>query len=97
MEHSDCPSHCISYALSDPKNHLLSKEQRCAGGHQDTCVDCADIFTTMDEVVEIEKINPKNEDDLLYDVNIAKAGILKWLQHIRHAEKDNATISGKKE
>jgi len=44
----------------------------------------------MDEVVEIEKINPKNEDDLLYDVNIAKAGILKWLQHIRHVQQNKA-------
>ena len=48
-DHSECPTHCITLALSDPKNPLLSKDQRCYS-HGDVCVECESLFETIDEV-----------------------------------------------
>ena len=36
-DHSPCPSHCISFALSDPKEHSLCKDRHCFEGHTGSC------------------------------------------------------------
>ena len=42
VEHSDCPLHCISLALLDPKDPNLAKTRYCSDGHQSICEDCSD-------------------------------------------------------
>ena len=52
MEHSDCPSHCISFALSDPKDPNLAKNRHCSDGHQSIC---EDLYQLIDEVTTAVK------------------------------------------
>ena len=88
-DHPECPSHCIILALSDPKNPRLSKDQRCYE-HGYNCVECESLFEIID-FAEIYQNELKNKDDLLYYVNISKAGIFRWMQNIfRHMQQDKA-------
>ena len=86
MEHSDCPSHCISFALSDPKDPNLAKNRHCFDGHQSTCEDCSDLYQLIDEVTTAVN-GLVNNNDILYDVKIARENSFKWQQHIiRHVQ-----------
>ena len=86
MEHSDCPSHCISFALSDPKYPNLAKNRHCSDGHQSTCEDCSDLYQLIDEVTTAVN-GLVNNNDILYDVKIARENVFKWQQHIiRHVQ-----------
>ena len=91
MEHSDCPSHCISLALSDPKDPNLAKNRHCSDGHQSTCDNCSKLCQLIDEVTDA--VNGLVNSDILYDVKIAKENIFKWQQHIiRHVQQNKAKV-----
>ena len=93
MEHSDCPSHCISLALSDPKDPNLAKNRHCSDGHRSTCEDCSNLYQLIDEVTNAVN-GLVNNSDILYDVKIAKENIFKWQQHIiRHVQQNKAKVN----
>ena len=77
VEHSQCSSHCISLALSDPNEGNLSKDRHCSEGHNATCKDCTNMYSLLDELPDMVNGLP-NSKDLAYDVSIAKENILKW-------------------
>ena len=92
MRHSDCPSHCISLALSDPKDPNLANNRHCSDGHQSTCEDCCDLYQLIDEVTNAAN-GLANNSDIFYDVKIAKENIFKWQQHIiRHVQQNKAKV-----
>ena len=76
MERSDCPSHYISLALSDPKDPNLAKNRDCSDGHQSTYEDCSNLYKLIDEVTNAVN-DLANKSDILFDVKIAKEKIFK--------------------
>lgn len=48
-DHSNCPSHCLSFALSYPKASSLSKERHCMEGHNGSCKDCSNLLSDLEE------------------------------------------------
>ena len=76
MDYSDCPSRCISLALSDPKDPNLEKNIHCSDGHQSTFEDCSDLYQLIDEVTNAVN-GVVNNSDILYDAKIAKENIFK--------------------
>ena len=93
MEHSDCPSHCISLALSDTKDPNLAKNRHCSDGHQSACEDCSNLYQLTDDVTNAVN-GLANNSDILYDVKIAKENIFKWHQYIiRHVQQNKAKVN----
>ena len=93
MDYSDCPSRCISLALSDPKDPNLAKNIHCSDGHQSTFEDCSDLYQLIDEVTNAVN-GVVNNSDILYDAKIAKENIFKWQQHIiRHVQQNKAKVN----
>ena len=76
MDYSDCPSRCISLALSDPKDPNLAKNIHYSDGHQSTFEDCSDLYQLIDEVTNAVN-GVVNNSDILYDAKIAKENIFK--------------------
>ena len=94
-EHSSCPSHCITFALSDQNDPNLCKDRHFAiEGHSSNCNDCSNLCATIDEIIDtLVESEFKNKDDILYDANAAKENIMRWTQHIiRHVQQNKAKI-----
>ena len=90
QDHSECPTHCISLALSDPNGSNLQRSQHCSNGHSGTCNDCSDLDNLLNELTDLGKDLPNN---VIYDIGIAKENILKWQQHIiRHVQQNKAKV-----
>ena len=67
VEHSDCPSHCISSALPDPKDPNLAKNRHCSNGHQSNCEDCSDLYQLIDEATNAVN-GMVNKSDIRSDI-----------------------------
>ena len=74
QDHLECPTHCISLALSDPNGSNLQRNQHYSNGHSGTCNDCSDLHNLLNELTDLGKHLP---NDVIYDIGIAKENILK--------------------
>ena len=89
-DHSKCPTHCISLALSDPNGSNLQRSQHCSNGDSGTFNDYSDLHNLLNELTDLGKNLPNN---VIYDIGIAKENILKWQQHIiRHVQQNKAKV-----
>ncbi|KAL9958399.1 hypothetical protein ACROYT_G035406 [Oculina patagonica] len=83
---SDCADHCRKFALSDPDDADFQNE--CQHSHSRACKQCDELKITLDEVEESIRshsnslYSQEQRDDLLYDFQSSKNGILLWKSHI---------------
>ena len=90
QDHSPCPTHCISLALSDPSASNLQRSRHCSNGHSGICNSCNDLHNLLNELTVLSE---ELTDDVIYDVGIAKGNILKWQHHIiRHVQQNKAKV-----
>jgi hypothetical protein len=67
QDHSECPTHCISLALSDPNVPNLQRSRHCSEGHSESCSNCSDLHNLLDEFVDLGE---GLSNDLSYDIGI---------------------------
>lgn len=80
---SSCETHCISFALSNQAFENLQLDHRHI--HTETCQQCALLLSTIEAVGNLVSDVSKDQDEeneIMYDVNMAKSSILEWMAHI---------------
>lgn len=90
LEMSDnCSFHCITFALSDPKEK--SYRSQCHHIHQDNCDRCSKLETIFSKLEE--KINSVIDDDLQeelkHDLSQSQIYIHNWKNHIIRSANQN--------
>ena len=68
--YSNTDTHCISCALYDPDDKDFQPDS-CARGHESVCMDCIDMFTTLDSIdSEIKKMTRIKQNSCMI-INVA--------------------------
>ena len=84
-ESSLCADHCRMYSLSDPKKEMFRK--KCDYEHSNKCSNCNQLdslFENLDNTIK-SLLDGEKQDELLYDLSIAKERIISWKKHIVRA------------
>ena len=88
-ENSQCPDHCIPFALSDPGDKNLRFD--CGHEHNLVCTDCQLLADTIKAVKSeipnhLSRLGKEKKEDLEYDANAASKKIFDWKAHIIRAQ-----------
>ena len=82
---SECADHCLTYALSDPKNPEFS--QTCDHSYTVACNSCMEIEQLASKLMEAveersESFSADEKDDFTHDISTAMKDIKAWKSHI---------------
>lgn len=100
-ESSTVKDHCISYALSDPKEKSL--QQKCDHLHDHVCSSCEELKSVIssieDAIKEVaDKLPEDDRDDLRFTFQQATKAINDWKAHqLRSIQQDKSRIDTLKE
>lgn len=88
-DNSQCPDHCIPFALSDPDDKNLRVD--CCHEHNLVCTDCHSLADTLQAVKSeipnhLSRLGKEKKEDLEYDANAASKKIFDWKAHIIRAQ-----------
>lgn len=88
-ENSQCPDHCIPFALSDPGDKDFRND--CEHEHNLVCNDCQVLDDTIKSVKSeipnhLARLGKEKKEDLEYDANAASKKIFDWKAHIIRAQ-----------
>ena len=93
-ESSSIADHCLSHALSDPKDTLLGT--KCKHQHDHQCSSCEELKSVLDEIERgiadsANSLTPDQHDDITYSFRQAKSVISSWKAHqLRSIQQDKA-------
>ena len=93
---STVADHCITYALSDPKERAFQSE--CAHHHNDGCDRCELVSSTLDSieaafVAQASTLQEEEKEELTFTLKNAKVNIFAWKAHIlRFIHQDHARV-----
>ncbi len=93
---SQCPYHCVKFALSDPCDERL--QELCTHEHNLGCYSCEAMTDHFQQLImtinECEGLSEEEKDDLKYDVDVAVDSVKRWKDHIlRSKQQDKARLN----